>query len=85
MRKIPKRMKKTRKMTSGAGKKKRRKKDRFGGFILEEAEVDDEADEEEYEDREAEEYEPFGNEAEEVGKTAAEIEGERRRGPSFWE
>lgn len=61
------------------GGRKRKKSDRFGGFILEEAEVDDEVeDEEEWEDG-AENYGVVGNEVNEMGPTAREIDGSRRR------
>ena len=65
-------------------KRKRKKSDRFGGFILEEAEVDDEVeDEEEWEDG-AENYGLVGNEVDEMGPTAREIDG-RRRQQQMWE
>lgn len=66
------------------GGRKRKKSDRFGGFILEEAEVDDEVeDEEEWEDG-AENYGLVGNEVEESGLTARDIDGNRRR-QQMWE
>lgn len=66
------------------GRRKRKKSDRFGGFILEEAEVDDEVeDEEEWEDG-AENYGLVGNEVDEMGPTAREIDG-RRRQQQMWD
>lgn len=64
--------------------KKKKKNDRFGGFIIDEAEVDDEVeDEDEWEDG-AQEIGIVANEMEELGPTAREIEG-RRRGNTLWE
>lgn len=65
--------------------KRKKKTDRFGGFILEEAEVDDEMeDEEEWEDG-AENYGLIGNDVEEGGLTAREIDGRRRQQSFAWE
>lgn len=65
-------------------RKRKRKNDRYGGFIIDEAEVDDEVeDEDEWEDG-AQEMGLVPNEMEEMGPTAREIEG-RRRGTSMWE
>lgn len=64
--------------------RKRRKKDRYGGFIIDEAEVDDEVeDEDEWEDG-AQEIGIVANEVDESGPTARDIEG-RRRGTNLWE
>lgn len=64
--------------------RKKKKKDRFGGFIIDEAEVDDEVeDEDEWEDGAAE-IGIVSNDMDELGPTAREIEG-RRRGTSLWE
>ncbi|KAK0085563.1 hypothetical protein PV325_004872 [Microctonus aethiopoides] len=64
--------------------RKKRKKDRFCGFIDDEAEVDDDIeDEEEWEDG-AQEIGIVGNEVDELGPTAREIEG-RRRGTFPWD
>ena len=64
--------------------RKKKKNDRFGGFIIDEAEVDDEVeDEEDWEDG-AQEIGIVGNEVDELGPTAREIEG-RRRGTNLWE
>ncbi|KAL1502723.1 hypothetical protein ABEB36_007827 [Hypothenemus hampei] len=68
----------------GGRAKKRKKKDRYGGFIIDEAEVDDEVeDEDEWEDG-AQEIGIVSNELDEFGPTAREIEG-RRRGTSLWD
>ncbi|KAF5280109.1 hypothetical protein FQA39_LY18143 [Lamprigera yunnana] len=65
-------------------RRKRKKKDRYGGFIIDEAEVDDEVeDEDEWEDG-AQEIGIVGNEVDELGPTAREIEG-RRRGTNLWD
>ncbi|XP_008545708.1 transcription elongation factor SPT5 [Microplitis demolitor] len=64
--------------------RKKKKKDRFCGFIDDEAEVDDDVeDDEEWEDG-AQEIGIVGNEVDELGPTAREIEG-RRRGTNLWE
>lgn len=64
--------------------KKKKKKDRFGGFIIDEAEVDDEVeDDEEWEDG-AQDIGIVGNEIDELGPTAREIEI-RRRGTNLWD
>ena len=66
------------------GRRQRKKSDRFGGFILDEAEVDDEIeDEEEWEDG-AEDYGLVGNEVDEMRPSAREIDG-RRRQQHIWE
>ncbi|XP_046400146.1 transcription elongation factor SPT5 isoform X2 [Ischnura elegans] len=73
--------------------RKRRKKgrDRFGGFIIDEAEVDDENEDEEEWEAGAEGAAGeilagiVGNEVDEVGPTAREIEGRRRRGHGVWD
>ncbi|ERL95479.1 hypothetical protein D910_12741 [Dendroctonus ponderosae] len=68
----------------GGRSKKRKKKDRYGGFIIDEAEVDDEVeDEDEWEDG-AQEIGIVSNELDEFGPTAREIEG-RRRGTNLWD
>lgn len=64
--------------------KKRRKKDRYGGFIIDEAEVDDEVEDEDEWEEGAQEIGIVANEVDEFGPTAREIEG-RRRGTSLWE
>ncbi|XP_046743130.1 transcription elongation factor SPT5 [Diprion similis] len=64
--------------------RKKKKKDKFGGFIIDEAEVDDEVeDDDEWEDG-AQEIGIVGNEVDELGPTAPEIEG-RRRGTNLWD
>lgn len=68
---------------SGRGRK-RKKKDRFGGFIIDEAEVDDEVEDEEEWEEGAQEIGIVANEVDELGPTAREIEG-RRRGTNLWE
>ncbi|XP_066144783.1 transcription elongation factor SPT5 isoform X1 [Euwallacea fornicatus] len=73
----------------GRSKKRRRKdksRDKYGhgGFIIDEAEVDDEVeDEDEWEDG-AQEIGIVSNELDEFGPTAREIEG-RRRGTNLWD
>ncbi|KAF4530960.1 hypothetical protein B566_EDAN011341 [Ephemera danica] len=64
--------------------RKRKKKDRFGGFIIDEAEVDDEVEEDEEWEEGADPGGIVGNEIDELGPTAREIEG-RRRGHNLWE
>ena len=65
-------------MEEVSGGRKRRKGDRFGGFILDEAEVDDKVeDEEEWEDGAANNG-LVGNEVDEMGSTARKIDGKRR-------
>ncbi|KAJ8683478.1 hypothetical protein QAD02_019270 [Eretmocerus hayati] len=65
-------------------RKKKRKKGHALDFIIREAEVDDEPeDDEEWEDG-AQEMGIVGNEVDEIGLTAREIEG-RRRGTNLWE
>ena len=65
--------------------RKKKKKDRFGGgFIIDEAEVDDEVEDEDEWEEGAQEIGIIGNEFDEHGPTAREIEG-RRRGTSLWE
>lgn len=63
---------------------KRRRNERHGGFILDEAEVDDEVESEDDWEEGAQEVGIISNEIEEHGPTAREIEG-RRRGTSLWE
>ncbi|BET00579.1 Transcription elongation factor [Nesidiocoris tenuis] len=65
-------------------KKKKKKHDRFGGFIIDEAEVDDEPEEEDEWEDGVQEIGIVGNEMEELGPTAREIEG-RRRGNVLWD
>lgn len=62
--------------------KKKKKKERFGGFIIDEAEVDDEVDEDEDWEDGANEI-GIVNEVDELGPTAREIEI-RRRG-NLWD
>lgn len=64
--------------------RKKKKKDRFGGFIIDEAEVDDEVDEDDEWEEGAQEMGIVGNEVDELGPTAREIEG-RRRGTNLWD
>lgn len=59
------------------------KKDGFG-FIIDEAEVDDEVEDEDDWEEGAQEIGIVPNEVDEVGLTAREIEG-RRRGTNLWE
>ncbi|XP_055640225.1 transcription elongation factor SPT5 [Toxorhynchites rutilus septentrionalis] len=66
------------------GGRKKKKKERFGGFIIDEAEVDDEVDEDEEWEEGAQEIGIVGNEVEEFGQTAREIEN-RRRGTNLWD
>ncbi|XP_052861646.1 transcription elongation factor SPT5 [Anopheles cruzii] len=66
------------------GRKKKKKPERFGGFIIDEAEVDDEVDEDDEWEDGAQEMGIVGNEIEEVGQTAREIEN-RRRGTNLWD
>ncbi|CAG9857576.1 unnamed protein product [Phyllotreta striolata] len=68
----------------GRLKKRKKNKEKYGGFIIDEAEVDDEVeDEDEYEDG-FQEYGIVPNEVDEFGPTAREIEG-RRRGTNLWD
>lgn len=65
--------------------RKKKKKERFCGFIDDEAEVDDDVDdEEEWEEGAQEIISIVGNEVDEMGPTAREIEG-RRRGTNLWD
>lgn len=64
--------------------RKKKKKDRFGGFIIDEAEVDDEVEDDEEWEEGAQEIGIVGNEVDELGPTAREIEG-RRRGTNLWD
>lgn len=64
--------------------RKKKKKDRFGGFIIDEAEVDDEVEDDDEWEEGAQEIGIVGNEVDELGPTAREIEG-RRRGTNLWE
>uniref|UniRef100_A0A182U6J2 Transcription elongation factor SPT5 n=1 Tax=Anopheles melas TaxID=34690 RepID=A0A182U6J2_9DIPT len=66
------------------GRKKKKKQERFGGFIIDEAEVDDEVDEDDEWEDGAQEMGIVSNEIEEVGQTAREIEN-RRRGTNLWD
>lgn len=70
--------------SDGGRGRKRKKKDRFGGFIIDEAEVDDEVEDEEEWEEGAQEIGIVANEVDELGPTAREIEG-RRRGTNLWE
>lgn len=63
--------------------RKKKKKDRFS-FIIDEAEVDDEVEEDDDWEEGAQEIGIVGNEVDELGPTAREIEG-RRRGTNLWE
>ncbi|XP_059058114.1 transcription elongation factor SPT5 [Achroia grisella] len=65
-------------------RKKRKKDNRYGGFIIDEAEVDDEVDEDDEWEEGAQEMGIVGNEVDEIGPTAREIEG-RRRGTNLWD
>ncbi|XP_025834253.1 transcription elongation factor SPT5 [Agrilus planipennis] len=65
-------------------RRKRKKKDRYGGFIIDEAEVDDEVEDEDDWEEDAQEIGIVGNEIDEVGPTAREIEI-RRRGTNLWD
>lgn len=63
---------------------KKKRYERHSGFIIEEAEVDDEVEsEDEWEDG-ANEIGIVEHEIDEVGPTARDIEG-RRRGTNLWE
>ncbi|CAL8108608.1 unnamed protein product [Orchesella dallaii] len=64
-------------------KRAKKRKSGVGGFILEEAEVDDEVEEEDEWEEGAEQY-IHGNEMDEHGPTAREIEGSLRR-HSIWD
>ncbi|XP_055858947.1 transcription elongation factor SPT5 [Episyrphus balteatus] len=66
------------------GPKKKKKKERFGGFIIDEAEVDDEVDEDDEWEEGANELGIVGNEIDELGPTARDIEI-RRRGTNLWD
>lgn len=68
----------------GRQHKKKKKNDRFGGFIIDEAEVDDEVEDEDEWEEGAQEIGIVGNEIDEIGPTAREIEG-RRRGTNLWD
>lgn len=63
--------------------RKKKKKERYGGFIIDEAEVDDEVEEDDEWEDGAQEIGIVGNEIEEFGQTAREIEN-RRRG-ALWD
>ena len=67
-----------------SGRYKRRRQERHGGFILDEAEVDDEVESEDDWEDGAQDVGIIGNEIDEHGPTAREIEG-RRRGTNLWE
>ncbi|XP_001947840.1 transcription elongation factor SPT5 [Acyrthosiphon pisum] len=64
--------------------KKKKKNERFGGFIIDEADVDDEIEEDDDWEDGAGEYGIVANEIDELGPTAREIEG-RRRGTNLWD
>lgn len=64
--------------------RKKKKKDKYGGFIIDEAEVDDEVEDDDEWEEGAQEIGIVGNEVDELGPTAREIEG-RRRGTNLWE
>ncbi|XP_015380176.1 PREDICTED: transcription elongation factor SPT5-like isoform X2 [Diuraphis noxia] len=64
--------------------KKKKKNERFGGFIIDEADVDDEVEEDDDWEDGAGEYGIVANEVDELGPTAREIEG-RRRGTNLWD
>ncbi|XP_050426414.1 transcription elongation factor SPT5 [Adelges cooleyi] len=64
--------------------KKKKKNERFGGFIIDEADVDDEVEEDEEWEDGAGDYGIVANEVDELGPTAREIEG-RRRGTNLWD
>ncbi|EDW74795.1 uncharacterized protein Dwil_GK15869 [Drosophila willistoni] len=64
--------------------RKKKKKERFGGFIIDEAEVDDEVDEDDEWEEGANEIGIVGNEIDELGPTARDIEI-RRRGTNLWD
>ncbi|KAL9705559.1 hypothetical protein quinque_009077 [Culex quinquefasciatus] len=66
------------------GGRKKKKKERFGGFIIDEAEVDDEVDEDDEWEEGAQDIGIVPNEVEEFGQTAREIEN-RRRGTNLWD
>lgn len=65
-------------------RKKKRRKGQVHDFIIEEAEVDDEPEDDEEWEEGAQEIGIVGNEVDEIGLTAREIEG-RRRGTNLWE
>lgn len=68
----------------GRPAKKRKKKDRYKGFIIDEAEVDDEVEDEDEWEEGAQEIGIIPNEVNEFGPTAREIDWERR-GANLWE
>ncbi|XP_075228601.1 transcription elongation factor subunit Spt5 [Lycorma delicatula] len=68
----------------GPRNKKKKKTDRYGGFIIDEAEVDDEVEDEDEWEEGAQEIGIVGTEMEELGPTAREIEG-RRRANTLWD
>ncbi|KAL4704654.1 hypothetical protein ACJJTC_013438 [Scirpophaga incertulas] len=65
-------------------RKKRKKESRYGGFIIDEAEVDDEVDEDDEWEEGAQEMGIVGNEVNESGPTAREIE-RRIRANNLWD
>lgn len=69
----------------GRPRKKKRKKGQVYDFIIQEAEVDDEPEDDEEWEEGAQEIGIVGNEMEESGLTAREIEGRIRRGTHLWE
>ncbi|XP_015121054.1 transcription elongation factor SPT5 [Diachasma alloeum] len=64
--------------------RKKKKKDRICGFIDDEAEVDDDVEDDDEWEEGAQEIGIVGNEVDELGPTAREIEG-RRRGTNLWD
>lgn len=64
--------------------RKKKKKDKYRDFIIDEAEVDDEVEDDDEWEEGAQEIGIVGNEVDELGPTAREIEG-RRRGTNLWE
>lgn len=64
--------------------RRKRRKDKYRDFIIDEAEVDDEVEDDDEWEEGAQEIGIVGNEVDELGPTAREIEG-RRRGTNLWE
>ncbi|CAK9801062.1 Transcription elongation factor SPT5 [Anthophora quadrimaculata] len=64
--------------------RKKKKKDKYRDFIIDEAEVDDEVEDDDEWEEGAQEIGIVGNEVDELGPTAREIEG-RRRGTNLWD
>lgn len=67
-----------------SGRYKRRRQERHGGFILDEAEVDDEVESEDDWEEGAGDVGIINNDLDEHGPTARDIE-RRRRGTNVWE